>query len=153
MTDTIRTKNTQPPESSDPLLRGRFTDGRTNFAVRASSIDAPDSFQVYVPGRRADIVLLVSGINSGSMHATWGQGWRGYSSEWKVWLEDTAFRHFYRVVRSVPYPKGRNSEAASASRREGVRFGARGCSSKCAPLSPPHWKLETHSSRQAGRPW
>jgi hypothetical protein len=122
MADTIRTAAAQSPEPFNPLLRGQFTDGRTNFAVRASSIDAPDSFQVYVPGRRADIVLIVSGINSGSMHATWGQGWRAYSSEWKVWLEDTAFRHFYRVARPAPYPKGRNGEAASTSHREGVRF-------------------------------
>jgi hypothetical protein len=124
MADTIRTTTSQSPEPSDPLLRGQFTDGRSNFAVRASSADAPDSFQVYVPDRRADIVLIVSGLTSGAMHATWGEGWRDFSSEWKVWLEDTAFQHFYRVARPTPHPKGANGnrEGTAARRREGVRF-------------------------------
>ncbi|GAA2170347.1 hypothetical protein GCM10010403_34970 [Glycomyces rutgersensis] len=124
MADTIRSTISQSPEPSDPLVRGRFTDGRTEFAVRASSADAPDSFQVYVPGTRADIVLIVSGINSGVMHATWGEGWRGYASEWKVWLEDTAFRYFYRFARPSPHPKGGNDfrEGASTRRPGGVRF-------------------------------
>lgn len=124
MADTIRTSTAQSPEPSDPVLRGRFTDGRNNFEVRASSADAPDSFQVYVPDRRADIVLIVSGITSGAMHATWGEGWRDYSREWKVWLEDTAFRYFYRAGRPTPDPKGGNGyrEGGSARRPGGVRF-------------------------------
>lgn len=125
MADTIRTRTSQSPEPSDPLVRGQFTDGRTEFAVRASSADAPDSFQVYVPGRRADIVLIVSGINSAVMHATWGEGWRDYSSEWKVWLEDTAFRYFYRVTRRpAPHPQGRNGfrEDSAAKQPGGARF-------------------------------
>ena len=85
-------------EPSDPLLRGRFNDGSNEFCVRASSVDAPDSFQVFVPGERTDIVMIVSGINSGHLHATWGEVWRSYSPEWKVWLEDTAFKVFYKVT-------------------------------------------------------
>ncbi|MDA1358638.1 hypothetical protein O1R50_03335 [Glycomyces luteolus] len=81
-------------EPSDPLLRGRFTDGYTDFSVRASSADMPDSFQVYVSGNHADLVLIVSGLISGYRHATWGDGWRAYTPEWKAWAEDTAFKVF-----------------------------------------------------------
>lgn len=91
MTDTVRTK----PSPGDPLERGRFTDGHTDFTVRASSATAPDSFQVFANRNPADITLIVSGINTGHLHATWGQVWRAFAPDWKVWIEDAAFRVFY----------------------------------------------------------
>ena len=91
MTDNRHTR--QSP--ADPLERGRFSDGHTDFTVCASSAAAPDSFQVFANRNRADIVLIVSGLNSGNLHATWGQGWRTFTPEWKVWVEDAAFTVFY----------------------------------------------------------
>jgi hypothetical protein len=79
----------------DPLERGQLSDGHTEFTVRASSADAPDSFQVSANGNRADLVLIVSGLISGHLHATWGKGWRAFNPEWKVWVEDAAFKVFY----------------------------------------------------------
>jgi hypothetical protein len=43
----------------------------------------------------ADIVLIVSGLNSGNLHATWGHGWRTFAPDWKVWVRDSAFKVFY----------------------------------------------------------
>ncbi|THV42551.1 hypothetical protein [Glycomyces buryatensis] len=80
---------------SDLLERGRFSDGRTRFNVRASSVDAPESFQVYVEGNRADIVLIVSGLGTEHLHATWGEGWRSCQKAWKTWAEKAAFQVFY----------------------------------------------------------
>lgn len=77
------------------LERGGFSDGRTEFKVRASSSVAPDSFQVHTEGNPVDIVLIVSGLNTGHLHATWGGKWRGATPEWKVWFEDAAFKVFY----------------------------------------------------------
>ncbi|WP_335989004.1 hypothetical protein [Glycomyces sp. MUSA5-2] len=86
----------KPDESGrEALERGGFSDGRTEFKVRASSSIAPDSFQVYAMGNPVDIVLIVSGLNSGHLHATWGAKWRAATPEWKVWLEDAAFKVFY----------------------------------------------------------
>jgi hypothetical protein len=79
----------------DPLERGQFSDGHTEFTVRASSADAPDSFQVSANGNHADLVLIVSGLISGQLHATWGRGWRIFNPEWKAWVEDAAFKVFY----------------------------------------------------------
>ncbi|GAA1661294.1 hypothetical protein GCM10009830_03060 [Glycomyces endophyticus] len=83
------------PRLADPLERGRFSDGHTDYTVRASSAVAPDSFQVFADGNAADIVLIVSGINSGHLHATWGAAWRAFAPDWKVWVEDAAFKVFY----------------------------------------------------------
>jgi len=91
MTDTHYTDQTP----ADPLKRGRFSDGHTEFTVHASSITTPDSFQVNANGNRADIVLIVSGLNSGHLHATWGKGWRSFAPDWKMWVEDAAFKVFY----------------------------------------------------------
>jgi hypothetical protein len=88
----------------DPLERGKFSDGHTDFTVCASSADAPDSFQVSANGNRADIVLIVSGLTSGQLHATWGQGWRAFNPEWKVWIEDVAFQIFYNGRHIVNRP-------------------------------------------------
>jgi hypothetical protein len=88
----------------DPLVRGRFHDDYRSYKVRASSADAPDSFQV-VTGESEDIVLIVSGLNSGDLKATWGPFWRSFKPNWKVWVEDSAFRVFYSgraAVASTP---------------------------------------------------
>jgi len=86
----------RPGESGrEALERGGFSDGRGEFTVRASSSVAPDSFQVYAGEGHADIVLIVSGLNTGHLHATWGAKWRACTPEWKVWFEDAAFKVFY----------------------------------------------------------
>lgn len=92
------------PAQADSLERGAFHDDFRTFKVRASSVDAPDSFQVY-SGPGEDIVLIVSGLNSGDLKATWGPFWRGAKPQWKAWVEDSAFRVFYsgrRTVDSAP---------------------------------------------------
>jgi hypothetical protein len=76
------------------LERGRFRDNYRTYNVRASSVDAPDSFQVCT-GAGEDIVLIVSGLNSGELKATWGPFWRSFEPDWKLWVEDSAFRVFY----------------------------------------------------------
>ncbi|MQM25039.1 hypothetical protein [Glycomyces albidus] len=86
----------------DPLERGRFSDGRRRFAVRASSENAPDSFQVYADGNPADIVVVIAGLTSWDLHATWGEGWRSASAEWKEWCQDQAFLAFYNGRPPVP---------------------------------------------------
>jgi hypothetical protein len=89
---------------ADSLEQGAFHDDFRTYKVRASSVDAPDSFQVYT-GPSEDIVLIVSGLNSGDLKATWGPFWRASKPQWKAWLEDSAFRAFYsgrRVVTSAP---------------------------------------------------
>jgi len=79
----------------DPLVRGRFGDDQRYFTVRASSADAPDSFQVYAGENRADVVVVVSGLVSWNLRATWGDGWRSGSAQWKAWFKDQAFMVFY----------------------------------------------------------
>jgi hypothetical protein len=80
---------------SNTLHRGEFHDDDRVYNVRASSAVAPDSFQVHT-GEKEDIVLIVSGLNSGDLKATWGPFWRGFNSQWKIWVEESAFRVFYR---------------------------------------------------------
>jgi hypothetical protein len=96
----------KPPSKTDadPLERGAFHDDLRTYRVRASSVDAPDSFQV-LTGPRQDIVLIVSGLNSGDLKATWGPFWRTSKPQWKVWVEESAFRVFYcgrQTVDSAP---------------------------------------------------
>lgn len=69
------------PEPRDSLVRGNFSDSTTRFTVLASSATAPDSFQVSANGNWADIVLIVSGINTGHLHSTWGDGWRTFNPD------------------------------------------------------------------------
>lgn len=94
--------------ASTTLVRGQFTDGHTRFTVRASGTTAPDSFQVSANDNPADLVLIVSGINTGHLHATWGDGWRTFNPEWKVWIEDAAFKVFYtgHQIDNRPYEDG-----------------------------------------------
>lgn len=77
------------------LVRGSFRDDYRSYTVRASSAEAPDSFQV-IAGGREDIVLVISGLNSGDLKATWGQYWSRLKPQDKIWLEEQAFRVFYR---------------------------------------------------------
>ena len=79
----------------DSIERGTFSDGARIFSVRASSGDVPDSFQVYVAGGVSEIVLVVSGLNSGALKASWGPGWITASEEWRQWCEAEAFMVFY----------------------------------------------------------
>lgn len=80
--------------SGPALERGSFSGGGV-FTVRASSVPAPDSFQVYANADPADIVLIVSGLNSGNLRATWGDDWRSLNEEWKGWFKSQAFMTFY----------------------------------------------------------
>ncbi|MEV3936488.1 hypothetical protein AB0K52_10990 [Glycomyces sp. NPDC049804] len=73
--------------------RGSFSDDYRTYRVRASGADAPDSFQV-LTGDHDDIVLIVSGLNSGDLKATWGPFWRSFKPTWKIWVEEAAFRVF-----------------------------------------------------------
>lgn len=82
---------------SDPLARGQFSDGRRVFVVRASSADAPDSFQVHAEGNPSDVCLVVSGLNTGNLHATWSEEWRSSTPEWREWARNNAFKAFHTV--------------------------------------------------------
>lgn len=91
----MRQEATARQSAPDPLLRGQFSDGQRYFTVRASSTEVPDSFQVHVGGDQADVVVVVSGLASWSLRATWGDGWRSAGAEWKSWFQDQAFMVFY----------------------------------------------------------
>lgn len=85
-------------------VRGTFHDELRDYTVRASSAHAPDSFQV-ITGEHEDIVLVVSGLNSGNLKATWGPFWRSFKPTWKIWVEESALRVFNRgrhEVESAP---------------------------------------------------
>lgn len=98
-----RTAHSEPaPNQADPLERGQFGEGGHVFVVCASSLDAPDSFQVYTKGNRADVVLIVSGLSSGNLHATWSSEWRGFTPEWREWLRAGAFHVFYNGDTPMP---------------------------------------------------
>ncbi|WP_199042730.1 hypothetical protein [Glycomyces salinus] len=75
--------------------RGDFSDGVRSFTVRASGIPAPDSFQVCANRNPAEVVLVISGLNTGELRATWGPQWRTASEGWRDWFEATAFMVFY----------------------------------------------------------
>jgi hypothetical protein len=98
----MRNRSSKPkPESaqpvSNPLVRGQFSDGRRIFVVRASSAEAPDSFQVHAKANQSDVILVVSGLNSGNLHATWSEEWRSASPEWREWARNNAFKAFHTV--------------------------------------------------------
>jgi hypothetical protein len=80
----------------DSLDRGTFHDDYRSYRVRASSAVAPDSFQVITGPRNDDVVLIVSGLNSGDLKATWGPFWNRLKPQAKIWVEEQAFRIFYR---------------------------------------------------------
>jgi len=81
---------------AESLNRGTFQDQYRTYTVRVSSADAPDSFQVITGARGDDVVLVVSGINSGELKATWGRFWSGLKPQSKIWIEEQAFRVYYR---------------------------------------------------------
>lgn len=91
MTDMNRIRH----DRSTTLERGNFTDGYQTFHVRCSSENAPDSFQVYADGNPEAVVLVLSGLNSGELKATWGRDWRTASEAWREWAEAQAFMLFY----------------------------------------------------------
>lgn len=91
MTDTGRVR--QPIART--LERGRFSDGVRTFSVRASSGDAPDSFQVYTDGGQGELVLVITGLISRELRASWSLEWRSASDSWREWLEANAFMVFY----------------------------------------------------------
>lgn len=107
-----RTAQSKPaPTPPDPLERGQFDDGKRTFIVCASSADVPDSFQVYTRGNRADVILIVSGLNTGDLHATWSAEWRALTPEWREWARASAFNVFYSVSRNGNAPNPSRSEA------------------------------------------
>ncbi|THV30675.1 hypothetical protein [Glycomyces paridis] len=108
------------PARVPSLERGTFTDGRHNFGVRASSANSPDSFQVYT-GDSRDIVLIISGLNSGELKATWGPEWRSMGAEWKSWAEESAFRVFYSGHR-IGTPGAPTVARTSRPRPEATRY-------------------------------
>jgi len=89
MTDQNRLGKADPAV----LVRGTFHDDFRHYRVRVSCVDAPDSFQV-LTGDREDIVLIVSGLNSGDIKMTWGPFWRSFKPSWQTWVEESAFRVF-----------------------------------------------------------
>lgn len=98
----------------DPLERGRFSDGMREFVVSASSAVAPDSFQVFMSENRADLVLIVSGLNTNDLHATWSDEWRSSSEDWRDWLRRCAF-HVFHNGSLLPDP------ASNTKRPSGIR--------------------------------
>ncbi|KPC70464.1 hypothetical protein ADL26_16875, partial [Thermoactinomyces vulgaris] len=46
-------------------------------------------------GNPADIALIVSGLASWNLRATWGDGWRSWDGEWKARFKEHAFMVFY----------------------------------------------------------
>lgn len=93
-------------EGPDPqsLVRGTFSDEYRTYTVRAAGPVEPDSFQVLTGPGNADVVLVVSGLNSGDLKATWGRFWNGLKPHAKIWVEEQAFRIFYR--RAVRFCNG-----------------------------------------------
>lgn len=91
MTSQARTRQS----TQDILERGTFNDGVRTFTVRASSGDAPDSFQVYAAKPAGEIALVITGLNAGTLKATWGLNWCTASEEFREWLEAEAFMVFY----------------------------------------------------------
>lgn len=97
MNETGRLKSPKP----DSLERGRFSDGARTFSVRASSEHAPDSFQVYADDSRCDLVLVVTGLISQELKATWGPEWSTASEGWREWFEAKAFMVFHNGDRAA----------------------------------------------------
>lgn len=49
---------------------------------------------VWIGPGSTDLVLIVSGLNTGIDHATWGDGWCTRSPDWRAWLKDCAAQVF-----------------------------------------------------------
>ncbi|SDD28989.1 hypothetical protein [Glycomyces harbinensis] len=101
----MRDPNATGNSGRNPLDRGGFSDDFRSYTVLASSADAPDSFQVITGERGDDVVLVVSGLTSGNLKATWGRFWSGLKPQSKIWVEEQAFRTFYsghRIIATAP---------------------------------------------------
>jgi len=81
------------------VQRGSFEKDGTRFDVCASSALAPEAMRVYQAGDRSVIALVVSGLNSGEMKASWGSGWGAYPEEWRDDFEERAYRAYVSRVR------------------------------------------------------
>jgi len=101
----MRELNAAGNSGRHPLDRGSFRDDYRSYTVRASSADAPDSFQVITGDRGDDVVLIVSGLTTGNLKATWGRFWSGLKPQSKIWVEEQAYRIFYsghRIIATAP---------------------------------------------------
>lgn len=79
------------------VRRGDFDFYGEAFEVFASSADAPESMRVYPTGGAHDaLVLVVSGLNSGDLKASWGKPWSERSEEWRDSFEERAYRAYLR---------------------------------------------------------
>lgn len=80
--------------ASAEVRRGSFVKDGSLFEVCASSANAPEAMRVYPEGDRSRIALVVSGLNSGDLKASWGAGWADYPQEWREDFEDSAYRTY-----------------------------------------------------------
>ncbi|MEU6247623.1 hypothetical protein [Glycomyces sp. NPDC047010] len=81
------------------VQRGTFDKDGSRFDVCASSALAPEAMRVYQAGDRSVIALVVSGLNSGDLKASWGAGWGDYPLEWRDDFEERAYRAYVSRVR------------------------------------------------------
>jgi hypothetical protein len=81
------------------VRRGSFDMDGSLFDVCASSAFAPEAMRVYPAGDRSVIALVVSGLNSGELKASWGSGWGAYPEEWRDDFEERAYRAYVSRVR------------------------------------------------------
>lgn len=88
------------------VRRGSFVKDGLWFDVFASSAVAPEAMYVFQSGDRSTIALVVSGLNSGDLKASWGAGWDAYSPEWREDFEEQAYRAYVtRDTRPRPTPR------------------------------------------------
>lgn len=85
------------------VRRGSFSDGAgSTFHVFASSADAPGALFVHYESNRADAVLIVTGLSSGNLHASWGPRWRAAARPWQRWCQGAALHVFYNGGEAAP---------------------------------------------------
>lgn len=80
--------------STAEVRRGSFDFNGAEFEVFASSADAPESMRVYPVGRHDSLVLVVSGLNSGDLKASWGMPWSEHPQEWRDSFEERSYRTY-----------------------------------------------------------
>jgi hypothetical protein len=59
---------------------------------------------VHLTGQSREVVLVISGLSTRDLRATWGPQWRTASETWRDWFEATAFMVFYNGQRP---PRGK----------------------------------------------
>lgn len=87
----------RPVEHAE-LEYGRFTDGRTAFAVRQTT-SVPDTVRVHAIGTHASAywTLVLTNVGRGkAAQATWCGEWAGRSPAWKALALRHAFALFYQ---------------------------------------------------------